>query len=133
MPAIFNFYLYTGEIRSEEECECLQLEKWSNKSRMRFNTEKCKVLTISRKQNPTKFPYRNCHLVKKKKIWVSPFLMSNNLKWGHHIMKIVAKANKMLGILKRTLLRAWPLKLKLPALRFVSLATKDQCDSVTFI
>ena len=42
------------EIRSKEECQCLQedlnqLEKWSNESRMRFNTDKCKVLTIPRK------------------------------------------------------------------------------------
>ena len=51
------------EIRSKEECQCLQedlnqLEKWSNESRMWFNTDKCKVLIISRKQNPIKFPYR---------------------------------------------------------------------------
>ena len=48
------------EIRSKEECQCLQedlnqLEKWSNESRMRFNTDKRKVLTISRKQAPLAF------------------------------------------------------------------------------
>ncbi len=48
------------EIRSKEECQCLQedlnqLEKWSDESRMRFNTDKCKVLTISRKQAPLAF------------------------------------------------------------------------------
>ena len=41
------------EIRSKEECQCLQedlnqLEKWSDESRMRFNTDKCKVLTSAR-------------------------------------------------------------------------------------
>jgi hypothetical protein len=51
------------EIKSVEECQFLQddlakLEKWSTDSKMRFNTEKCKVLTISRKQDPTQFPYR---------------------------------------------------------------------------
>jgi hypothetical protein len=39
------------EIKSVEDCQFLQddlakLEKWSTDSNMRFNTEKCKVLTI---------------------------------------------------------------------------------------
>ncbi|CAB4028239.1 Hypothetical predicted protein, partial [Paramuricea clavata] len=71
---------------------------------MRFNTEKCKVLTISRKQHPTRFPYRiygnelfPCQVEKD-----LGMLVTSNLKWGPHILKMVAKANKMLGILKRS-------------------------------
>jgi hypothetical protein len=33
------------------------LEKWSTKSRMKFNTGKCKVLTVAGKPKPIEFPY----------------------------------------------------------------------------
>ncbi|CAB4017255.1 Hypothetical predicted protein, partial [Paramuricea clavata] len=97
------------EIKSVEDCQFLQddlakLEKWSTDSKMRFNTEKCKVLTISRKQHPTRFPYRiygnelsPCQVEKD-----LGMLVTSNLKWGPHILKMVAEANKMLGILKRS-------------------------------
>ena len=97
------------EIKSVEDCQFLQddlakLENWGTDSKMRFNTEKCKVLTISRKQHPTRFPYRiygneltPCQVEKDLGI-----LVTSNLKWGPHILKVVAKANKMLGILKRS-------------------------------
>ncbi len=97
------------KIRSKEEFQCLQedlsqLEKWSNESRMRFNTDKCKVVTISRKQNPIKFAYRiyGKELSPCQKEKDLDILVSNNLKLDPHIIKMVAKANKMLGILKRT-------------------------------
>ena len=80
------------------------LEKWSTKSRMKFNTEKCKVLTVTRKRKPIEFPYRmygnelsSCKAEKDLGL-----LVSSDLKWGPHILKMVAKANKMLGLLKRT-------------------------------
>ena len=71
---------------------------------MRFYTDKCKVFAISKIQNPIKFPYR---LYGKE---LSPcqeekdlgILVSNNLKYGSNNMKVVMKANEILGILKRT-------------------------------
>ena len=62
------------EIKSVEDCQFLQddlakLEKWSTDSKMRFNTEKCKVLTISRKQHPTRFPYRIISLSSREISW----------------------------------------------------------------
>jgi hypothetical protein len=73
-------------------------------SRMKFNTGKCKVLTVAGKPKPIEFPYRmygnelsSCKAEKDLGL-----LVSSNLKWDPHILKIVAKANKMLGLLKRT-------------------------------
>ena len=98
-----------SEIRSVHNCQSLQenltmLGKWSTKSRMKFNTGKCKVLTVTRKRKPIEFPYRmygnelsSCKAEKDLGL-----LVSSDLKWGPHILKMVAKANKMLGLLKRT-------------------------------
>ena len=98
-----------SEIRSVDNCQSLQegltmLENWCTKSRVNFNAGKCKVLTVTRKRKPINFPYRvhgnelsSCKAEKDLGLLVSKYL-----KWGPHILKTVAKANKMLGLLKRS-------------------------------
>ena len=73
---------------------------------MKFNTGKCKVLTVTRKHEPFEFSYHlygNELLVCKEEKDLG-ILVSSDLKWGPHIQKMVAKANRMLGLLKRTCL-----------------------------
>jgi hypothetical protein len=73
---------------------------------MKFNTGKCKVLTVTRKHKPFEFSYHlygNELLVCKEEKDLG-ILVSSDLKWGPHIQKMVAKANRMLGLLKRTCL-----------------------------
>jgi hypothetical protein len=99
------------EVTSISDCQSLQddlteLEKWSIDSRMKFNTEKCKVLTVTRKHTPLEFSYQlygNKLLVCKEEKDLG-ILVSRDLKWGAHILNMVAKANRMLGLLKRTCL-----------------------------
>ena len=104
-----------SEIRSTDNCQSLQedltlLENWCTKSRMNFNhdfnTGKCKVLTVTRKRKPINFQYPDrvhgselslCKVEKDLGL-----LVSSDLKWDPHILKMVAKANKMLGLLKRS-------------------------------
>ena len=98
-----------SKIRSVDNCQSLQedltmLENWCTNSRMNFNAGKCKVLTVTRKRKPINFPYRvrgnelsSCKAEKDLGL-----LVSSDLKWGPHILKTVAKANKMLGLLKRS-------------------------------
>ena len=65
---------------------------------MNFNTGKCKVLTVTRKRKPINFPYRvhgnELSSCKAEKDLGLP--VSSDLKWGPHILKTVAKANKCL-------------------------------------
>ena len=96
-------------INSTTDSESLQqslsnLNTWSNDNNIRFNAEKCKVLSVNRKKNPVNYNYNLgpsslLRVGKKKDLGV---IVTNNLVWNTHIDTITAKANKMLGLLKRT-------------------------------
>ena len=70
---------------------------WSQRNNIRFNTSKCKVLTsVTRKKTPIAF-------------WLHPWwhspdtrFITSTLSWYSHIHTMTAKANKLLGFLKRT-------------------------------
>ena len=71
---------------------------------MRFNTSKCKVLTISCKKNPVNYEYtlgteRLIRVDSEKDLGV---ITSSGLSWDLHFNSFISKANKMLGVLKRT-------------------------------
>jgi ribonuclease P/MRP protein subunit RPP40 len=95
-------------INNIRDCEQLQsdinsLDKWSKKWDMEFNVLKCKIVTISRKRNPLCYNYRlNDHTLER----VSEILdlgvnITSSLCFNSHIDKIVSKANRMLGMIKR--------------------------------
>ncbi|KAL9984343.1 hypothetical protein ACROYT_G006627, partial [Oculina patagonica] len=96
-------------ILSVKDCAILQqdltsLNTWSHESNMKFNASKCKVLTITRKKTPVNHEYHlgdaNIQRVQKEKdLGVT---ITRNLTWDSHVMRIVLKANRMLGLLKRT-------------------------------
>ena len=96
-------------IKSEEDCQILQhaltsLECWSHDNNLDFNQSKCKVLTITRKKTPLVHVY---HMNSKELLRVDKekdlgVCVSANFNWDVHIHTITGKANKMLGLLKRT-------------------------------
>ena len=50
-------------ITSTDDCKCLQqsltnLNCWSVQNNIRFNSSKCKVLTITRKKTPVTYDYK---------------------------------------------------------------------------
>ena len=71
---------------------------------MKFNSLKCKVLTITRKISPVTTDYHlgdtNLQRVQREKDL--GIMITSNLFWDAHIFSVVNKANKMLGLLKRT-------------------------------
>lgn len=81
-----------------------QLELWSSNSLLQFKPAKCKVLTVTRKQNPCLFPCRiyDNLLVRTNTESDLGIIVTKDLKWDAHVAKIVSKANKILGLLKRT-------------------------------
>ena len=82
-----------------------RLHTWSLSSGLDFNARKCKVLHISKKRL-TREMNRNYSLGDQPIECVPSFVdlgitISHNLSWADHIEKIVVKANRTLGLMKR--------------------------------
>ena len=80
------------------------MDTWTRHNNIRFNASKCKALTITWKKSPLNFIYKldNVELErvsKEKDVGVN---ITNSLSWNTHIHAITARANKLLGLLKRT-------------------------------
>ena len=96
-------------VSSTEHCDLIQdtlsnMHDWSQRSNIRFNTSKFKALTVTRKKALTGF---DCTLDGTTWTRVSEekdlgVIITNTLSWDSHIHTITAKANKLLGLLKRT-------------------------------
>ena len=109
--AIRQVYLYADDtklfqpIRTPEDSKQLQhalscTADWSNDCNLKFNSSKCKVLTISRRKHPFQTSY---HLETELQSVVREvdlgITVTSNLSWIAHIKDLVSKANKMLGLL----------------------------------
>ena len=96
-------------INTIEDCMSMQktltnMDTWTRQNNIRFNASKCKALTITRKKSPLNFIYKldNVeleHVSTEKDVGVN---ITNSLTWNTHIHAIIAKANELLGLLKRT-------------------------------
>ena len=96
-------------ITSPGDCKKLQeavtcIDDLGMKSNMKFNATKFKVLSVTSSRSPL---LANYHIGSDEVIRVSSevdlgIILTSNLTWNSHIDKIVAKANKMLGLLRRT-------------------------------
>ena len=96
-------------IRSRQDCDLLQeslslTDDWSKQSNIDFNASKCKVLTISRRKSliETKYHLGSTELVRVDSEVDLGITVTKKLSWNQHIIQIVSKANKMLGLLQRT-------------------------------
>ena len=96
-------------VSSAEHCDLIQdtlsnMHVWSHRKNIRFNTSKCKVLTVTRKKTPIASDYNlDCtaltRVSEEKDLGV---IITTTLSWDSHIHTITAKANKLLGLLKQT-------------------------------
>ena len=68
------------------------------------NTSECKVLTVTRKKTPIAFDYTldGTALTRVSEGKDLGVIITSTLSWDSHIHTITAKANKLLGLLKRT-------------------------------
>ena len=98
------------EIHSIEDQLTLQadlnaLSIWADKWGMRFNAEKCFVLTATPNKNINEYLYVLCgHVLSK--VSTTDYLgvtFSQDLQWSTHINKITNKANRTIGFLRRNL------------------------------
>ena len=98
------------EINSPDDQVKLQqdlqtLANWSKTWLMDFNIKKCAILSITRKRNPSSFPY-SIHGKLLSRVKQHDYLgvtIAHDLNWNSHVQNIIKKSNRTLGLLRRTL------------------------------
>ena len=97
----------------KEPCDALALQEdiqslhsRSDENHLRFNQSKCKVLSITRKSSPLV----NTYCLGDEQLLFSDsevdlgILLSPNLTWSNQVNKVRSKANRMLGLIRRSTL-----------------------------
>ena len=96
-------------INSPHDCLILQsdlasLQDWSHTWKLNFNAAKCKVLNLTR---VLRFPFMyelNSNVLEQVRNFNDlGLIVTSSFSWKSHIANAVSKANKMLGLIKRTL------------------------------
>ena len=97
------------EINNAEDTLALQsdldcLENWTRSWQVKFNLQKCEAMRITHKQDKSKHPYHlsNTELKSVNSCKDLGVHMSRDLSWSNHVNATVNKANKVVGLLKRT-------------------------------
>ena len=97
------------EIHTENDISILQqdlqtLSGWSVKWLVAFNVKKCASLTITRKGTPIQHNYKlsNETIPRADKYKYLGVTITKDLRWNTHCQLILNKANKTLGLLRRT-------------------------------
>ncbi|PFX23819.1 RNA-directed DNA polymerase from mobile element jockey [Stylophora pistillata] len=96
-------------IKSMGDCISLQttltnLDEWSQRNNICFNTSKYKILTVTHKKKPLTYNY-HLNQVQLKRVTNEKDVevtLTSTLSWDHNVHIIVSKANRLLGLLKRT-------------------------------
>ena len=94
--------IHSQEDRNILQEDLIKLQEWSQKWLLQFNEDKCKVMHIGSKQQNYEYQLNNKVLEvttveKDLGIYVTP-----NMKVATHVAKVAAKANSMVGRIKRT-------------------------------
>ena len=76
------------------------LENWANKWKMSFNVNKCKIMHLGYKNAEHQYVLNDTILSKSTEERDLGVLIDNELKFSSHIKGIVAKANRMIGLIK---------------------------------
>lgn len=80
------------------------LHIWSQRNLMDFNVKKCKLMRITKKSMPFRSDLKlnESSLEETSEFCDLGLVTSNKLSWNAHVDKISSKANKILGLIKRT-------------------------------
>ena len=90
---------------SVDEHELLQkdlheLHKWATKWKMSFNVNKCKIMHLGYSNPKHEYSLEDTALMETEIERDLGVQIDNKLKFSHHIKTIVAKANRMIGLIK---------------------------------
>ena len=96
-------------INSPEDMSSFQgdmdtISDWCEDNKIKISTKRCKIMRITRKRSPlVRDYYINDQCLESVYTYEDlGLLTSSNLSWNSHIDSITAKANKALGLVKRT-------------------------------
>ena len=97
-------------IKTDSDAQTLQhdldtLTKWQDNWQMTFNTDKCFTLKVTHSKTPKQHKYRlsNSTLQETSSHTYLGVELSRDLRWTNHVNKTTAKANKVLGFIRRNL------------------------------
>lgn len=98
----------TRKVNNNEEANEVQmdlntLEQWAEKWQMAFHPDKCKVMHIGHKNNKHKYYINGKEIQVVNEEKDLGVVISEDLKPKKHIAKIVKKANRLLGMIRRTI------------------------------
>jgi hypothetical protein len=100
--------LYTS-VNNIDDCHKLQVDlcallKWSDTWKMQLNYSKCKILSITHKRTVIMYDYYmgNQLLERCENMKDLGIIIDRKLNWNVHVSKTVSKANKVMGLVKRT-------------------------------
>ena len=99
-PLVFWLTVWSGAI-----CNYLtRLESWSNDWQLKFNTDKCEVMHISKKNDYSSPQYHLCgnQLKAVSEVKDLGIYITSNLSWSMQANKCANKANSVLGFIRRT-------------------------------
>ena len=81
----------------------LTMHKWSENWQLRFHPDKCEVVRVTHARDHTSYPFKlsGCALHAVTETVDLGISLSSNLSWNIQTQKVVNKANKIVGFLKR--------------------------------
>ena len=94
------------EIRSQEDIDMLtrdmlKIEEWSKKWLLTFNEDKCSTMHIGKDNQKTDYVLNNKTLNKTTLEKDLGVFVSNDLKPSQHVAKVTARANGIIGLVKK--------------------------------
>jgi hypothetical protein len=96
-------------VRALQDAQYLQndldgVNEWCKEWRMGVNKSKCEGLSVTRNVKPVKFNYllKDIQISKTNVQKDLGVVISSDLKWNQHVSMVSAKANKVLGYIKRS-------------------------------
>lgn len=123
-----TIYLYADDsklscpVHNIRDCDALQndlklLFDWSKTWGLKFNVNKCQVMTVTRARIPIVYNYfiDNVGLARVNSCMDLGLNVSNTLNWDNHLKECIKKANRRLGLIKRILCPGVTTQVKLTA------------------
>ena len=94
----------TKEDVEELQKDLIHLQSWSNDWQLKFNTDKCEAMRISKKNDYSSAQYHLCgnQLKAVSEVKDLGIYITSNLSWSMQANKCANKANSVLGFIKRT-------------------------------
>jgi hypothetical protein len=124
-----------SNINSIDDCRLLQKDldslcNWCQKWKLDFNVLKCKILSVTKCKSPTIFDYtiNGKSLERVHTFRDLGILIEENLSWNSHINNIISTANRVMGLIKRTVGNRAPVNVKLQL--YISLVRSNlECNT----